>query len=257
MFQKIREKFRRKNISIDMFDSHLRVKELEQGELINKPLAPLYPNTYNEDLPADYPNNSLALEKIVRLAYGKIEHSFLSPNLVIAVPPKTELNWQQNLLMICSKIGFKKMFMVEDFLSAAIGLDIDHKRDRKRLMIFSRRQKTYIGLLFKGSAFNVEEYNKSISDIETNELNDMIEEGVNQIQQDLPEDFEQMKLKKRELKRFQNDWGLDLLDEIHICADVDVEDKFGNRIGQFKINYSDSNLAVDRGLAEVQRSFYR
>lgn len=251
MFKKISEFIEKKIYGVDLIDGKIKAFEITDGIYIDKSIEEAFPNMI-EAKDNNYWYDSNFMKQIVTYISSRTKNSFSSPILYIAIPSEITSNEDKNLIFKSfSKSRWGSIHMVNSFICGALGSGLDVNEFKRRIFVYCSNNLTYIGLVFAGGDFNVQIIKKKYSELNELDIENSIQEILNRESTELPEQFTNAKLSKKDLEELKAGWSSEIEDIIYLSVPLELSDKFSNNIGKYQVLYLNYENSIVEGLKKI------
>lgn len=252
MFKKISEFIEKKIYGVDLVDGKIKAFEIKDGIYIDKSIEEAFPNMIEAKDNNSYWYDSNLMKQIVTYISCRTKNSISRPALYIAIPSEITSNEEKSLIFKAfSKSKWGSIYMVNSFICGALGSGLNVNEFKRRIFVYYSTNVTYIGLVFAGGDFNVEIIKKKYSELTEMDIENSIGEILNGVSIDLPEQYTNAKLSKKDLEELKAGWSSEVEDTIYLSVPLELNDKFTNNIGKYKLHYLKHENSILEGLKKI------
>lgn len=251
MLKKISELIEKKIYGVDLIDGKIKAFEIKDGIYIDKSIEEALPNMIEAKDNNKYWYDSKYMKQLVTYISSRTKKSFSSPALYIAIPSEITSHDDKNrIFKSFSKSRWSSIYMVNCFICGALGSGLDVNEFKRKIFVYCANNVTYIGLVFAGGDFNVEIIKKKYNELTDMDIENSIEEILNQVSIELPEQFTKAKLSKKDLQELKTGWSSEVENIIYLSVPSEVNNKFNN-IGKYQLVYLNYENSIIEGLKKI------
>lgn len=251
MIKNITRFMKKRDIGVDLSDGKLKVFEIKDNIYINKSIEEISPNINSNN----YSYSSNFINQSIKYVLDNTNKSLLRPRLYISIPYEVyQLNRSEFINDVIFKSRVDEIYMVNNFICAAIGSGIAIREVEKRIFIYCLSNLTYIGLLFGGHIFNGKILEKGYNGLIEIDIKDSIESILKEISPELPKNFTKMDLPIRLLQEATIGWRLDIERKVYLSIPSNLKNKFGSNIGKYQLVYLEYENSTLKGLEKIMEN---
>lgn len=249
MFKNIIEFTRKKYVGVDLFNGNL--KAFEKNDIyIDKPIEEIYTNVLNINNKS-YWYDFNAIKQLLTYASNNAKKSLRRPILCMAYPFEFQSKDKDLFVNAASQSKWSRSYIIDNFLCAAIGTNIGTNECKRKIFVYSLNNLTYVGLVFAGGAYNVNILEKGYDELTEIDINNTTEKLLNGVSIQLPEEFANLKVSKKDLEEISMGWKLEIERKIYLCTPPELKNRFGLNIGTYELVYLEYENSILEGLKKL------
>ncbi|MEJ6951687.1 rod shape-determining protein [Natronospora cellulosivora (SeqCode)] len=218
--------------------------ESKRGVFLNEDIESIIDIKHNKNLMniPDYWLKKSQLEIIYKKVLKEYNSFLIKPQLLLCIPHELTLNdCKQIMLDTTLSVGFRKTYIVDNLLVAAVGSNLSIEERRKKVLLYYQDEKIYLALFYAGSVIDVMLIQKKLSDLTQEDIILRIEEIQNNLPSDVSKYFLKIKDKLTQTD-LVNDWNTNEINNIYLSLPKEYMYNYSNYIGKYqvtKLEYED------------------
>lgn len=249
MLENIINFMRKRYIGVDLLNGKVRAFEKKENTFIDEYIGQIFPNIFNPINNESYWYDINAIEQLLNYVLSNAKKSLFRPGLVIAIPFEiSDIKNKVSIVEEASKFKWSNIYILSNFMCAAIGSGIQIEECRRKIFIYSLNDLTYFGLVFAGNIFNVKILKRGYNELTQGDIINNIGNLTDDASKELPEQFTNIKLSKKDLEEVTIGWKLEIERTIYLSIPTNLKNVFGLNIGKYQLVYLEYENCIIEGL---------